>query len=40
LITRRLKWPSFDILGNHDEGGDSPVETMNLKNARTGAGTG
>ena len=28
LITRRLKWPSFDILGNHDEGGDSPVETM------------
>jgi hypothetical protein len=28
LISRRLKWPSFDILGNHDEGGNSPVETM------------
>ena len=28
LITRRLKWPSFEILGNHDEGGNSPVETM------------
>jgi predicted MPP superfamily phosphohydrolase len=28
LITRRLKWPSFDIVGNHDEGGNSPVETM------------
>jgi len=27
-ITRRLKWPSFDILGNHDEGGDARVETM------------
>lgn len=28
LITGRLKWPSFDLLGNHDEGGNSPVETM------------
>ncbi|MCL4190346.1 MAG: succinylglutamate desuccinylase/aspartoacylase family protein [Thermoguttaceae bacterium] len=38
LITRRLKWPSFDILGNHDEGGKSPSNT--LKNwiiARHGA---
>ena len=28
LISRRLKWPSFEILGNHDEGGNSPAETM------------
>ena len=28
LISQRLKWPSFDLLGNHDEGGDSPSETM------------
>jgi hypothetical protein len=28
LISHRLKWPSFEILGNHDEGGNSPVETM------------
>jgi hypothetical protein len=28
LISRRLNWPSFEILGNHDEGGNSPAETM------------
>ena len=28
LITNRLKFPAFDILGNHDEGGNSPSETM------------
>ena len=28
LITTRLKIPSFDIVGNHDEGGKSPSETI------------
>jgi len=28
LITKRLKFPSYDILGNHDEGGLSPSDTM------------
>jgi len=29
LITKRLKFPSYDIIGNHDEGGNVPSETMN-----------
>ncbi len=28
LITKRLKFPSYDIIGNHDEGGNVPSETM------------
>ena len=28
LITKRLKFPAYDVAGNHDEGGDSPVDTM------------
>jgi hypothetical protein len=28
LITRRLKFPSYDLVGNHDEGGNSPSETI------------
>ena len=28
LITERLKYPAYDILGNHDEGGKVPSETM------------
>ncbi len=28
LITKRLKFPAYDILGNHDEGGKTPVDTM------------
>lgn len=28
LITERLKFPAYDILGNHDEGGQVPNETM------------
>jgi hypothetical protein len=28
LITKRLKFPGFDIIGNHDEGGNVPSETM------------
>lgn len=28
LITRRLKYPSYDLVGNHDEGGKSPSETI------------
>ncbi|MBL7043260.1 MAG: hypothetical protein ISR77_31790 [Pirellulaceae bacterium] len=28
LITERLKFPAYDILGNHDEGGKVPSETM------------
>lgn len=28
LITKRLKFPAYDIVGNHDEGGKTPVETM------------
>lgn len=28
LITRRLKIPSFDVAGNHDEGGNSPSDTI------------
>ncbi len=28
LITGRLKYPAYDIVGNHDEGGKSPSETM------------
>lgn len=28
LITKRLKFPSYDVVGNHDEGGQSPSETI------------
>jgi hypothetical protein len=28
LVTRRLKFPAYDILGNHDEGGKVPSPTM------------
>lgn len=28
LITKRLKFPAYDVAGNHDEGGDSPVDTV------------
>ena len=28
LITNRLKFPAYDIAGNHDEGGNSPSETV------------
>lgn len=28
LLTTRLRWPAYDILGNHDEGGGAPSETM------------
>jgi hypothetical protein len=28
LVTKRLKFPSYEIAGNHDEGGKSPVETV------------
>lgn len=28
LITKRLKWPAYDIVGNHDEGGMVPSETI------------
>lgn len=28
LITGRLKFPAYDVLGNHDEGGKAPSETM------------
>ena len=28
LITTRLRWPAYDALGNHDEGGKAPSETM------------
>lgn len=28
LITKRLKFPSYDIIGNHDEGGKVPSDTM------------
>ena len=28
LITKRLKYPAYDILGNHDEGGNAPSPTM------------
>ena len=28
LVTKRLKFPSFDIVGNHDEGGKVPSETI------------
>ncbi len=28
LIAGRLKFPAYDIVGNHDEGGKSPSETM------------
>ncbi len=28
LITERLKFPAYDILGNHDEGGKAPSETV------------
>jgi hypothetical protein len=28
LVTERLKFPAYDILGNHDEGGKVPSETM------------
>jgi hypothetical protein len=28
LLTKRLKFPAYDIVGNHDEGGQSPSETI------------
>jgi len=28
LITNRLKFPSYDVVGNHDEGGNSPSPTV------------
>jgi hypothetical protein len=28
LITKRLKIPAYDLVGNHDEGGKSPSETI------------
>ena len=28
LLTRRLKFPSYDLVGNHDEGGQSPSDTI------------
>jgi hypothetical protein len=28
IITEKLRWPSYDVLGNHDEGGKVPSETM------------
>jgi hypothetical protein len=28
LVTKRLKFPSYDVMGNHDEGGKVPSETM------------
>ena len=28
LITRKLNYPSYDLVGNHDEGGDAPSETI------------
>ena len=28
LITRRLRFPSFDVAGNHDSGGNSPSPTI------------
>ena len=28
LIAKRLKFPSFDLVGNHDEGGTTPSETV------------
>lgn len=28
LITKRLKFPAYDLAGNHDEGGKSPSETI------------
>lgn len=38
LVTKRLKFPSYDILGNHDEGGRVPSQTMkNWMVARHGA---
>ena len=38
LVTRRLKFPSYDLVGNHDEGGNSPSDTIkNWIRARHGA---
>jgi hypothetical protein len=28
LVTKRLKFPSYDVVGNHDEGGKVPSETV------------
>ena len=28
LLTHRLKFPAYDVIGNHDEGGTSPVDTV------------
>ena len=28
LVTKRLKFPTYDVMGNHDEGGKSPSPTM------------
>jgi hypothetical protein len=38
LLTRRLKFPSYDLVGNHDEGGKSPSDTIkNWIRARHGS---
>ena len=28
IVTQRLKIPAYDLVGNHDEGGDAPSETI------------
>lgn len=28
LVTQRLKYPAYDVIGNHDEGGKSPSDTI------------
>ena len=28
LLTKRLKFPAYDVIGNHDEGGKSPSDTL------------
>ena len=28
LVTQRLKFPAYDVIGNHDEGGESPSATV------------
>ncbi len=28
LLTQRLKYPAYDVIGNHDEGGTSPSDTV------------
>lgn len=36
LLARRLRFPSYDLVGNHDEGGQSPSDT--IKNWALGVG--